>query len=117
MSEHPAPRRPGPQEEGREHDSTRIRDQRALTTSEGTVWIVTAAIAAALAGGMLLALWWRLGSGLALAGAIATAVVLLVMIVVRYAVADLRARLVSLAVLFWLMVLVDLVLLLVVAVG
>jgi len=100
-----------------EVDPTLVRNQGALTTSEGTVWIASAAVAAVLVGAMLLTLWWRLGSGLALVGALATAVLLLVMIVVRYAVRARRARLVTLAALFWLMVLADLGIVLAVALG
>ncbi len=100
-----------------EVDPTLVRNQGALTTSEGTVWIASAAVAAALVGAMLLALWWQLGSGLALVGALATVALLLVMIVVRYAVRRRRARLATLAALFWLMVLADLGIVLAVALG
>lgn len=100
-----------------EVDPTLVRNQGSLTTSEGTVWIAAASVAALLIGGMLLTLWWRLDAPLALAGALATALLLLVMIVVRYAVRDRRPRLVTLAALFWLMVLADLAIVLAVALG
>lgn len=100
-----------------EVDPTLVRNQGSLTTSEGTVWIAAASVAAVLIGGMMLALWWRLGAPLALAGALATAVILLAMIIVRYAVRARRSRLVALAALFWLMVVADLAIVLVVALG
>lgn len=106
-----------PHDERWEVDPTLVRNQSALTTSEGTVWIAAASVASVLIGGMLLALWWRLDAPLALAGALATAVILLAMIIARYAVRARRARLVTLAALFWLMVLADLAIVLVVALG
>lgn len=106
-----------PHDERWDIDPTLVRNQGALTTSEGTVWLVAAGVAAVLVGGMMLVLWWRLDAGLALVGALVTAVLLLVMIVVRYTVARRRARLIALAVLFWLMVLADLAIVLVVAAG
>lgn len=106
-----------PHDERWEVDPTLVRNQSALTTSEGTVWIAAAGVAAVLIGGMLLALWWRLDAPLALAGALATAVILLAMIIARYAVRARRARLVTLAALFWLMVLTDLAIVLAVALG
>ena len=113
----PEPERAGRGADPWEVDPTLVRNQAALTTSEGTVWIAAAAVSAALIGGMLLALWWRLDAPLALAGALATAVLLLVMIVVRYVVRPRRARLMTLAALFWLMVLADLAIVLAVAIG
>lgn len=106
-----------PHDERWEVDPTLVRNQSALTTSEGTVWIAAASVAAVLIGGMLLALWWQLDAPLALAGALATAVILLAMIIARYAVRARRARLVTLAALFWLMVLTDLAIVLAVALG
>lgn len=106
-----------PHDERWEVDPTLVRNQSALTTSEGTVWIAAASVASVLIGGMLLALWWRLDAPLALAGALATAVILLAMIIARYAVRARRARLVTLAALFWLMVLTDLAIVLAVALG
>lgn len=106
-----------PHDERREVDPTLVRNQGSLTTSEGTVWLVAAGVAAGLVGGMMLALWWRLGAPLALVGALVTALLLLAMIVVRYTVARRRGRLITLAALFWLMVAVDLALVIVVAAG
>lgn len=100
-----------------ELDPTLVRNQRALTTSEGTAWIAAAAVASVLVGGMMLVLWWGLESMLALVGALTTALLLLAMIVVRYAVAPRRGRLIALATLFWLMVVVDLAIVIAVAAG
>ncbi|GAA1693467.1 hypothetical protein GCM10009792_11910 [Microcella alkalica] len=100
-----------------EVDPTLMRNQASLTTSEGTVWVAAAAVTSVLVVGMLIALWWRLDAPLALLGALATAVLMLAMIIVRYAVRSRRSRLVTLAALFWLMVLADLAIVLVVAIG
>lgn len=106
-----------PHDERRELDPTLVRNQRALTTSEGTAWIAAAAVASLLVGGMMLALWWGLDSPLALVGALTTVLLLLAMIIVRYAVAPRRGRLITLATLFWLMVVADLAIVIVVAAG
>jgi hypothetical protein len=100
-----------------EVDPTLVRNQGSLTTSEGTVWIAAAAVAALVVGGMLLTLWWRLDAELALAGALLTGILMLMMLVVRYTVRERRPRLMTLAALFWLMVLADLAIVLVVALG
>mgnify|MGYP000094199951 CR=1 FL=1 len=106
-----------PHDERREVDPTLVRNQGSLTTSEGTVWLAAASVAAVLVGGMMLALWWRLGAPLGLVGALVTVALLLAMIVVRYAVASRRGRLITLAALFWLMVVADLAIVLIVAAG
>src|SRR6478672_2022528 len=106
-----------PHDERWEVDPTLVRNQGSLTTSEGTVWIAAASVAAVLVGAMLLALWLQLDAPLALTGALVTAVLLLTMIIVRYAVRARRPRLVTLAALFWLMVLTDLAIVLAVAIG
>jgi hypothetical protein len=106
-----------PQDEHGDADPTLMRNQPALTSTEGTVWIVAGSVTAGLVGAMMLTLWWRLDAAVALIGALTTVVLLLLMIVVRYVVRARRPRLVTLATLFWVMVLTDLALVLAVAMG
>ncbi|KAB1660042.1 hypothetical protein F8O01_03675 [Pseudoclavibacter chungangensis] len=84
-------------------ESTRMRDQPALTTSPGTSWIVVAAVTFALCGAVFVLLipeapvfgWVAIG---------VLATLLVAMLVVRYAVRPGPRRLVPLAVLYCSMV-------------
>lgn len=84
-------------------ESTRMRDQPALTTATGTSWIVVAAITFLLCGGVFVALlseapvfgWVAVG---------VLAALLVAMLVVRFAVQPGPRRLVPLAVLYCSMV-------------
>lgn len=67
-------------------DPTRQRNQPALTTSSGLIWLVLGGILAAVAIGVLIALQ-------SLAGAIVIAILYLGMLVVRFAVGPGRVRL------------------------
>lgn len=83
-----------------ENDPTRMRNQPALTTSSGRIWIVVGAITTVLIAGVMVALWLRLDSTLALVIAILSVVLFALMVVVRFSVHPLRQRLVILAVIF-----------------
>lgn len=98
-------------------DPTRVRAQPQLTTASGTVWVVMAAITAVLVGGMFVALWARLDSAVALAGAGVVATLTIGMLVVRVAVAPGRLRLAVLAAAFLTMIASSLVLVLAVTAG
>lgn len=83
-----------------ENDPTRMRNQPALTTSSGRIWIVVGAITTVLIAGVMVALWLRLDSTLALVIAILSVALFALMVVVRFSVHRLRQRLVILAVIF-----------------
>ena len=74
-------------------DPTRIREQPALTTSSGAIWLIVGALFAVIAIGVLLALATRVPAGPAIGAAVAVAVLYLGMVVVRLAVPAYRRRL------------------------
>lgn len=98
-------------------DPTQMRNQPALTTSSGRIWLVIGGIATVLIVGTLIALWLQLDSTLALMVAVIAAVLYAVMVIARFAVEPLRPRLMALAVLFWVQVLLALVAVIAIAMG
>lgn len=98
-------------------DPTQMRNQPALTTSSGRIWLVIGAIATVLIAGTLIALWLQLDSTLALMVAGFTVVLYVVMVIVRLTVEPLRPRLMALAVIFWVQVLLALVAVIAIAMG
>jgi len=74
-------------------DPTRVTNQRALSTSSGSIWLVVGGIFAAICVAVLATLLWRSPPGLALAGAIAVAVLYAAMVVVKLTVRRDRLRL------------------------
>ncbi|HEY6800007.1 MAG TPA: hypothetical protein VI121_05145 [Agromyces sp.] len=98
-------------------DPTQMRNQPALTTSSGRIWLIIGAIATVLIAGTLIALWLQLDSTLALLVAVFTVVLYVVMVIVRLAVEPLRPRLMALAVIFWVQVLLALVAVIAIAMG
>lgn len=84
--------------------STRMGEQPALRTSRGSSWLIVGALTMVVCGGLLLALSTRQPmTGVLGAGVIV--VLYMLMIVVTIAIRNLRARLVTLAVLLIVMVL------------
>lgn len=80
-------------------DPTRMIDQPALRTSTGLVWLVVGGILAAIGFALLLAMT-TINPVIAWPGAIAIVVLYAAMVVIRFAIAPLRARLFTLATLF-----------------
>lgn len=74
-------------------DPTRQRDQPALTTSSGLIWLVLGGVLAAVAIGVLIALLAAPPAGVALTGAIIVAALYLGMLAARFAVRPGRLRL------------------------
>lgn len=74
-------------------DPTRMRSQRALTTSHGAIWLVVGGLFAAISLGVLIPMAWLPGGGVAVVCAIAVAVLYVAMVVVRVAVPAGRRRL------------------------
>lgn len=79
-------------------DSTRLRDQPALTTSSGRIWLLVGGLFAGFALIVLIPMALVLDAGAAKFGAIAVGVLYLAMIVVRLAVPGGRLRLGLLAI-------------------
>ena len=72
-------------------DPTRMRDQPALTTSSGAIWLVVGGLLAAISLGVLVPMTFLpAGSGIAVAGAIAVVVLYAAMVVVRLVVSGRR---------------------------
>lgn len=78
-------------------DGTRMRHQPALTSSQGTTWLVIATITAVLLTVMFLLLASTGGWALPVVGMIATATLLLGMLATRMVVSRGRVRLLTLA--------------------
>lgn len=95
-------------------DGTRMRHQPALTSSQGTTWLVIATITAVLLTVMFLLLASTGGLALPAVGMIATATLLLAMFATRIAVSRGRVRLLTLAGLYATMLTIAFVLTLVV---
>jgi hypothetical protein len=74
-------------------DSTRISDQRALTTSTGKIWLITGAILAVVSIAVLIPMLWLEPAGAAVGGIIAVVVFYTAMIPVRLGIRTLRVRL------------------------
>jgi hypothetical protein len=98
-------------------DPTRMRNQPALTTSSGRIWLIVGAIATVLIAVTMIALWVQLDSTFALVVAIVTVGFYAAMLVTRFAVEHRRSRLMVIAVLFWVQVLFALVAVIVIAFG
>jgi multisubunit Na+/H+ antiporter MnhB subunit len=97
-------------------DGTRMRHQPALTSSQGTTWLVIATITAVLLTVMFLLLASTGDGALPVAGITATAALLLAMLITRIVVSRGRARLLTLASLYGAMLVVALALTLGIAV-
>jgi hypothetical protein len=94
--------------------ATRVTDQPALTTSQGTIWLVVGGLMSAVAVGLL---WWLREvdtTGVALIGIAAVALLYVGMVEVRLLVRGLRVRLAAMAVLFGLIAVAALVFVLVI---
>jgi hypothetical protein len=69
------------------HDPTRMREQPALTTSSGAIWLIVGGLFAAISLGVLVPMTFLpAGGGIALGAAIAVAALYVAMIVMRLAV-------------------------------
>lgn len=93
--------------QGTESDSTstRVTEQRALTTANGTIWLVIGGALTALCGGILFAMQRLEPGAVALAGFVTVLVLYAAMVVIRVVVGPGRRRLWSLAALTILIVL------------
>jgi len=78
-------------------DPTRQRDQPALTTSSGLIWVIMGGLLAAISVGVLIPLFGSPPRGVAITAAIVVAVIYLGMLAVRFAVRPGRRRLAVLA--------------------
>lgn len=74
-------------------DPTRMRSQRALTTSHGAIWLVVGGLFAAVSLAVLVPMAWLPGGAVGVVCAIAVAVLYAAMVVVRLAVPAGRRRL------------------------
>lgn len=91
------------------HDPTQIREQPALTTSTGTIWLIVGGLFAAISLGVLVPMTFLpAGAGIAIAAALAVAVLYGAMVVARLVTAG-RRRLQLMAVTMILMAAVALV--------
>ncbi|PZF56219.1 hypothetical protein DEI92_15120 [Curtobacterium sp. MCBD17_034] len=97
-------------------DPTLVRNQPALTTSDGTIWVVVGAITAIVVG-LVMWLMGLLVPAVGWTGLVLVLALFVAMLVVRFAVRHVRHRLATLAALEGAMVLVGLVVVLVVLVG
>ena len=79
-------------------DPTKMGNQASLTTSSGTVWIVTGGLTAAISIVLLFALQQVDSSGIALAGIVTLVLLYLAMVEVRLLVRGVRLRLILLAI-------------------
>lgn len=79
--------------------SSTVRNQRALTTSNGASWMLIGGILAVLCGGLLFAMQWLRPAWAGLAGFLSVIVLYAAMLVVRASVRPGRRRLGTLAVL------------------
>lgn len=84
--------------------STKVTEQRALTTANGTSWLVIGALLAAICGGLLFAMQWLEPAAVATAGFVIVIALYVAMVVIRFIVAAGRPRLWALAVLTMLIV-------------
>jgi hypothetical protein len=84
-------------------DPTKMGNQPALTTSSGTVWLVTGAITAVISIVLLFSLQQVNSSGIAIAGIVVIALLYVAMVEVRLLVRGLRLRLILLAIGFGLL--------------
>lgn len=91
---------PDPAREGADAtvDPTRVREQPALTTSTGAIWLIVGALFAAVSLGVLIPMSSLPGGTVAIVAAIIVAALCLAMVVVRFAVPPGRRRLGMLAV-------------------
>lgn len=78
-------------------DPTRQRNQPALTTSSGLIWLIMGGLLAAIAVGVLIPLFGAPPTGVAVGAAIVVAALYLGMLFVRFATRPRRRRLVLLA--------------------
>jgi hypothetical protein len=74
-------------------DPTRVREQPALTTSTGAIWLIVGGLFAAVSLGVLIPMATLPGGTVAVVGAIIVAVLYLGMVAVRFAVPSGRRRL------------------------
>lgn len=74
-------------------DPTRVRDQPALRTSDGTSWLILGGLFTLVSLAMLIPMQWLRANEVATIGAIAVAILYAVMIVVRFTVNKRRRRL------------------------
>lgn len=89
--------------ENMDDDPMRMRDQPALTTSSGTIWLVIGGLTGAISIVLLWSLQQVNSSGIAIAGILAIVLLYLGMVEVRLLVRRLRVRLMVMAVLFGLL--------------
>jgi hypothetical protein len=87
-------------------DSQKVLDQRSLTTSSGSIWLVVGGAMTLLCGAFLFAMQWLRPPGVGFAGFVAVLVLYAAMIVIRFAVRPKRPRLALLAILTMLIVIV-----------
>lgn len=74
-------------------DPTRVRDQPALRTSGGTIWLIVGGLLALVSLAILVPMQWLRANEVATIGVITVAVLYTVMIVVRFTVNKRRRRL------------------------
>ncbi|TBN56644.1 hypothetical protein EYE40_04100 [Glaciihabitans arcticus] len=79
-------------------DPTKIRNQPALTSSSGAVWLIVGGLFAVISIVVLIPLVMRQPAGLAMGGIVAVVVLYLAMVVIRLRVRPLRRRLGLLAI-------------------
>lgn len=85
-------------------DSTRVTEQRALTTSNGNNWLTIGAGLTVICGGLLFGMQWLEPAAVATAGFVIVVALYAVMVVTRFAVPPGRLRLWLLAALMILLV-------------
>jgi hypothetical protein len=80
-------------------DSQKVFDQRSLTTSSGSIWLVVGGALTLLCGAFLFAMQWLRPPGVGLIGFILVLAFYAAMLVIRFAVRPRRPRLAMLAIL------------------
>jgi multisubunit Na+/H+ antiporter MnhB subunit len=85
-------------------DSQKVFDQRSLTTSTGSIWLVVGGAMTLLCGALLFAMQWLRPPGIGFVGFVAVLVLYAAMVVIRYTVRRKRRRLAVLAILTLLIV-------------
>jgi bacteriorhodopsin len=85
-------------------DSQRVFDQRSLTTSSGSIWLVVGGAMTLLCGSFLFAMQWLRPPGVGFVGFVLVLALYAAMVVIRFTVRPKRPRLAVLAILTLLIV-------------
>jgi hypothetical protein len=87
-------------------DSQKVFEQRSLTTSSGSIWLVVGGALTLLCAALLFAMQWLRPPGVGFFGFVAVLVLYAAMVLIRFAVRPKRPRLAVLAILTLLIVIV-----------